>query len=114
MARFRGGKGRAIVLAALLVLGFLCAPAEAADDLYYDRPVLTVDPGMHTALIGAASADAAGRFAVTGSDDKTVRVWSLSDGKLVRTIRVPAGPGAVGKIYAVAMSPDCNIVAAGG
>ena len=48
MARFRGGQGRAIALAALLVLGFLLAPAEAADDLYYDRPVLTVDPGMHT------------------------------------------------------------------
>ena len=53
MARFRGGQGRAIALAALLVLGFLFVPAEAADDLYYDRPVLTVDPGMHTALINA-------------------------------------------------------------
>ena len=106
MARFRGGQGRAIALAALLVLGFLRAPAEAADSIYYNRPVLTVDPGMHTALIRATSADAAGRFAVTGSEDKTVRVWSLSDGKLLRTIRVPAGPGHVGKIYAVAISPD--------
>ena len=50
MARFRGGKGRAIVLAALLVLGFPCALVEAADDIYYDRPVLTVDPGMHTGV----------------------------------------------------------------
>ena len=66
MARFRGGQGGAIALAALLVLGFLFAPAEAADGLYYDRPVLTVDPGMHTADINAASADAAGQFAVTG------------------------------------------------
>ena len=92
MARFRGSKGGAIVLAALL-LGFRYAPAEAADNLYYDRPVLTVDPGMHTAVIRGASADTRGRFAVTGSEDKTVRVWSLSDGKLVRTIRVPVGPG---------------------
>jgi len=114
MARFRGGKGRAIVLAALLFLGFPCALVEAADDIYYDRPVLTVDPGMHTGVLWATSADMAGRFAVTGSDDKTVRVWSLSDGKLVGTIRVPAGSGAVGRIYAVAMSPDGSIVAAGG
>jgi len=114
MARFRGGQGRAIIIAALLILGFPRAPAEAADSPYYARPVLTVDPGMHITDIRAASADAAGQFAVTGSNDKTVRVWSLSDGKLVRTIRVPAGPGNVGKIYAVAMSPDGSVVAASG
>jgi WD40 repeat protein len=46
--------------------------------------------------------------------DKTVRVWSLTDGKLLQTIRVPTGPGHDDKIFAVAMSPDGNFVAAGG
>jgi WD40 repeat protein len=77
-------------------------------------PVLIVDPGMHTAIPSGAAVDAAGRFLATGSDDKTVWIWSASDGKLLRTIRTPAGPGHVGEIYAVAMSPDGNIVAAGG
>jgi WD40 repeat protein len=58
--------------------------------------------------------DAAGSFAVTGSDDKTIRVWSVADGKLSRTIRVPVGPGDIGKIYAVAISPDGCLIAAGG
>ena len=56
----------------------------------------------------------AGQIAVTGSHDKTVRLWSVADGKLLRTIRMPTGPGDVGKIYAVAISPDGATVAAGG
>src|SRR3954447_13574032 len=69
---------------------------------------------MHTAPIWRASADRDGNWAVTGSDDKTVRVWSLADGALVRTIRLPAGPGDVGEVYAVAISPDGALIAAGG
>jgi WD40 repeat protein len=96
------------------------APALAQDqggkdgtDLY-DRPTLAIDPGMHTAKIDSQAVDAAGRFAVTGSDDRTVRVWSLADGKLLRTIWIPAGPEDVGRVYAVAISPDGSTIAAGG
>ena len=76
--------------------------------------MLVIDPGMHTAMIRRAAADSDGSWAVTGSDDKTVRVWSLADGALSRTIRLPAGPGNVGKAYAVAISPDGALIAAGG
>src|SRR5262249_28120650 len=58
--------------------------------------------------------DAAGKQLATGSFDKTVRVWSTLDGKLLHTIYVPAGPGNIGRIYAVAMSPEGSILAAGG
>src|SRR5262245_11657555 len=37
-----------------------------------------------------------------------------TDGKLLQTIRMPAGPGEIGKIYAVAMSPDGALAATGG
>jgi WD40 repeat protein len=80
----------------------------------FDGPVLAIDPGMHTAVINSCDIDAAGRWAVTGSDDKTVRVWSLVDGTLLRTIRLPSGPGNVGQAYAVAMSPDGALIAVGG
>jgi WD40 repeat protein len=91
----------------------LAADEPQASGLY-DRPVLIVDPGMHTAIIERAGADRDGNWTVTGSHDKTVRVWSLADGALVRTIRLPAGPGNVGHVYAVAMSPDGALIAAGG
>ena len=108
----------AAFLSALAALAF--APALAQDqgpnagtDLY-DRPVLAIDPGMHTAKIQAQAVDAAGRFAVTGGDDRTLRIWSLADGRLVRTIWIPVGPESVGVLYAVAISPDGSTIAAGG
>jgi len=48
------------------------------------EPILRIDTGMHTAIIKKMDVDAAERYLVTGSDDKTVRVWSLSDGRLLR------------------------------
>ena len=80
----------------------------------FDRPVLAIDPGVHRGAILSSDVDAAGNLAVTGSDDRTVRIWNLADGSLKRTIRVPQGPGNVGKIHAVAISPDGELVAAGG
>jgi WD domain, G-beta repeat len=85
----------------------------SGDGLYAD-PVLVVEPGRHTAIIKRLDADREGRFLVTASDDKTVRVWSAADGRLLRTIRLPAGPGDIGKAYAAAISPDSSLVAAGG
>jgi hypothetical protein len=114
MASFR--QGCAIVLS----LTLWAAEARAADQPQadiaglYDRPVLVVDPGMHIAAIRRASADAEDRWVVTGAHDKTARIWALADGALLRTIRLPAGPGDIGRVEAVAMSPDGALVAAGG
>jgi WD40 repeat protein len=111
---------RAIALAVTVFALSVLAPARAQDqgpsagtDLF-DRPVLAVDPGMHTAPMWAQAVDAAGRFAVTGSADRTVRIWTVADGKLLRTIWVPVGPGRVGNIGTVAISPDGSTIAAGG
>jgi WD40 repeat protein len=102
----------------LIALAFAPALAEDqggkdATDLY-DRPVLAIDPGMHTAAINSQAVDAEGRFTVTGGDDRTVRIWSAADGRLLRTIWIPVGPGPVGAIYATAISPDGSTIAAGG
>jgi WD40 repeat protein len=113
MARLCKGRGSAIRFVAALLLVILASRFAVAQSLY-ERPILIVDPGMHTAPIRSAAVDAADRFVATGSDDKTVRIWSASDGALLQTIRVPAGPGEVGAVDAVAMSPDGKIAAVGG
>src|SRR5271170_3705790 len=77
-------------------------------------PVLRIEAGMHTAVIRRIGVDAACARIATASDDKTVRLWSLPDGKLQRTIRLPIGPGNGGNVFAAALSPDGRRLAAGG
>jgi hypothetical protein len=81
------------------------APAE---------PMLRIEAGQHTAYICRLDVDREGRFLVTGSFDKTARVWALPKGRLLRVLRPPAAPGNEGKANAVAISPEGAIVAVGG
>lgn len=101
-----------------LVGAILCAGAggqarDAALDLPAE-PILRIETGQHGAVIWNIGTDAANRYAVTASDDKTARVWSLPDGRPLRVLRLPIDRGDVGKAYAAAISPDGATVAVGG
>ncbi len=78
------------------------------------RPFLRIEIGMHTAVIKGIGVDAACQLLATASDDKTVRLWSLPEGKLQRVVRLPIGEGEAGKVWATALSPDGRWLAAGG
>lgn len=78
------------------------------------EPMLRIETGMHTAMIRRIALDARQRWLVTTSEDKTARVWDLASGRLLQTLRPPHGPGDEGKLYAVALSPDGETVAAAG
>ena len=70
---------------------------------------------MHTAPpIWAIGADADCRVLATGAADKTVRLWSMPDGKLKKVVRLPIGEGDAGRVYGTALSPDGRWLAAGG
>jgi WD40 repeat protein len=77
-------------------------------------PFLRIDPGAHTAMVRAAAFDAAKERVYTASDDKTVRIWQLPQGKLIGTIRVPILEGAEGQLYALSLSQDGRWLAVGG
>ena len=76
--------------------------------------MLRLETGMHTAPILRIDVDRAQRFLVSGSEDKTVRIWEAKTGRPPRTLRVPLGEGNLGKVSGVAISPDGASVAAGG
>jgi WD40 repeat protein len=47
------------------------------------EPILRIETGMHTAVIKRIGVDAAERFLLTASDDKTLRLWDLHTGDLL-------------------------------
>ena len=87
-----------------------------------DRPILRIETGMHTAQITQIGVDKSGRWLVSASHDKTVRVWDLADVEAQRSmplqpsriLRPPIGDGNEGTLNSVAISPDGNLVATGG
>jgi WD40 repeat protein len=105
---------RAWLAVAAGLLALLAGPALAQPSDLPTEPMLRINAASHIGVIHRISTDTKERFAVTASEDKTVRVWSLPDGKLQRTIWLPAGDGNVGKAYAVALSPDGATIAIGG
>jgi WD40 repeat protein len=107
----RAGLGRLFLLAAMAcgVCFTLISPAHAGEPP--TAPILRIAPGAHTAAIRRIASDAAGRWLVTASDDKTAQVWDLASNRLLTTLRPPIGAGNEGRLNAVAMSPDGGTVA---
>jgi Caspase domain/Bacterial Ig domain len=112
------GRSAVRILAAIVAV-VLLTDAARTENLPDPRPMLRIEPGMHTAPIIRIGVNAACTLIVTGSHDKTARLWALPQGgrgsaELLRALRVPAGEGDDGKIFAVALSPGGKWVAAGG
>src|SRR5262252_3821441 len=90
----------AAALYALLALGVIsggvAGQSTATTNEPSRQPILRLETGMHTAHIDSIGVDAAGRYLVTASVDKTARVWELATGRLLRTLRPPIGEGNEG------------------
>jgi len=95
-------------VAVLLLLVAGCAAAQSV------KPYLRIETGAHAAVVERIDADAAERFLVSASLDKTARVWDLRSGELLKILRPPIGDGKEGMLYAVALSRDGRTVAVGG
>lgn len=106
---------RIVPVAVGLAFGLMAvAPAGAGATGIPTVPFLRIETGMHGAAINDIAVDEADKAIVTASDDKTLRVWSESDGRLITTMHAPIGPGPEGGLYAVALSPTGKTIVAGG
>jgi WD40 repeat protein len=113
------GKRRSAQLLRMLGLLLLVSRPEAghaqqAPPELPTEPILRVESGLHGQYVNSIDTDAANKFAVTASSDKTVRVWSLPDGRPQGVLRLPIDYGKIGQAFAVAISPDGTTIAAGG
>jgi WD40 repeat protein/uncharacterized caspase-like protein len=75
---------------------------------------LILETGEHTDRVSQALFTKDGKQVITGSWDKTVRIWDAETGEMLRAIRLPSYPGTQGMIYAMALSPDERFLAVAG
>jgi len=79
-----------------------------------EMPILVIDPQGHSAIIREVMFTPDGRSLISISDDKTIRVWDVENGILLKTLRGQMGNGPEGKLYAGALSPDGKTLAVAG
>lgn len=91
-----------------------CAATGAVAGEPPTTPFPAIETGMHGAAINRIDVLADAGLLASVADDKTLRLWDLKDGDLSATVRVPLGPGAEGKLYAVAAQPGGKLVAVAG
>jgi len=94
---------------AILFCVFIWGAARADD-----RPIPQLDTGGHMATIRGVAFTPGGKQLVSAGEDKVIRVWDLASGKTVRTMRGESALGSLGKIFAMALSPDGKWLAVGG
>ena len=99
-----------------LLSAFILPPSLLLARELPSAPIIRVESGWHDADITGLAADINGRFIVTCSFDKTIRVWQLDRLEAgPRVIRVPIdGETREGALYALALSPDGSTLVTGG
>lgn len=103
-----------ILWASILLLNILLHPWFQGCGIASSSPILRIEPEGHMATIRQIIFTKDGRALISVSDDKTIRIWDVSTGKVIRTLRGEISDENQGKIFAAALSPDDHWLAVGG
>jgi WD40 repeat protein len=110
----RRNRSRYFLILSYVVIGLSALSAVSIAAGPPTEPILKIETKMHTSLIYRIATDRENRFLVSGSWDKTVRLWDLKTGSLLKVYRPPIGTtGDEGAIISLALSPDGETVVCG-
>lgn len=82
--------------------------------LMAQTPRLIIDSKGHTGLVNRLLFLDGGRKLISVGNDKTIRLWDVNTGGLIRTLYVNQTDGYHGRIYSAALTPDEKHLAVAG
>ncbi|HYF68444.1 MAG TPA: caspase family protein [Ohtaekwangia sp.] len=96
----------------ILVVGLLFISVRPAAQA--QSPKLIIDSKGHTGLVNELVFLDGGRKLLSAGNDKTIRLWDVNNGTLLRTLFINQTEGYHGRIYAAAITADEKTLAIGG
>jgi WD40 repeat protein len=96
----------------LLILGSFCTLISTLS--LGQEPRIVIDSKGHTARINNLHFSSDGNTIVSISEDKTIKVWNVESGKMIRKFESEMGDGPEGMFYASDLSPDGKLLAVAG
>lgn len=96
----------------LFLLGSFCSLFFTLS--HAQEPRIVIDSKGHTARINNLHFSSDGNTIISVSEDKTIKVWNVETGKMIRKFESEMGDGPEGMFYTSDLSPDGKLLAVAG
>jgi WD40 repeat protein len=80
----------------------------------FSQPRIVINSMGHSAKIQNLNFTPDGTKVISIAEDKSIRLWGVSTGEMLKKFESQIGDGSNGMLYASAISPDGNLLAIGG